>query len=499
MPTMLPPLQNSKGWSLSGVLQAALLILVVQFEPGIIGHNYGPGHLGLMIGVLICLMVVERLSPVAILTLASRRPEILVFVGYFALIMANDFSRSPHLVLMSGGFMGKALVGLTAIVTLGAITPIRRQMLILAWFFALQGASLLVSHVFIAAGHLDATFISNYAIEGYVGNQQLYAPWSLFYQQSYTIGGMVYPRAVGFYREPGNFQAFAATGLVAAVLLRKWWLAALTAFGIAASLSSAALLTIIALVGWRIVLAVRSQRAIGLLVAVVTVAVLAAMVPFFYELESVGFRDKLANESGQDRLISAGSGLDQFLARPWLGIGVYNEDRFLIGLHGVNLLAGLGAVGLVGMTLLLGGVTLALIRNHSIVSLTMCLPILVTMATSQPLYYGIFLPWIVCLPSTPWARERASLPTWIPRRAGFWRRRDPISPRAFPVGLQDSADRDESGEGEVVVVEEDDVHEVAVRAPRMEQAQPPEGDYVVVDDDVGDTGNQGVDQRQQQK
>ncbi len=482
MSTELPPLKARSGWSLSGVLQVALLLLVVQFEPGIIGHNYGPGHLVLMIGVLACLLVVERLSPVALLTLASRRPEILLFVCFFALIMAHDFSRSPHLVLMSGGFLGKALVGLAAIVTLGAIMPVRRQFLVLAWFFALQGASLAVSHVAIAAGHLDTLFICEVASEGYEGNLRLYAPWSLFYQQSYAIGGSVYPRAVGFYREPGNFQAFAATGLIAAVLLHRWWLAALVAIGMAASLSSAALLTVIALVGWRIVLAVRSQRAIGLLIAVVTVAVLAAMVPFFYELESVGFRDKLSNESGQDRLISVGSGVDQFLARPWLGIGMYNEDRFRNGLHGVNLLAGLGALGLVGMALLHGAVIVALIRNHSLVSLTLCLPILVTMATSQPLYYGIFLPWLVCLPVIPLARARAALPVWILHPTGLWRLQNAKPTPVRSSGQAGHAPPPDAREGDLVVLDEED-DEVPVRARANIPAISSEAEYIVMDED----------------
>ncbi len=433
------------------VLHALLFLLLLQSEPGLFATNFGAIHLLLCVAVFGVIVYVEHASLPQVLLGSFRRPEFTVLIAYFLIIFLNDFIRSPHLSLVSAGFLLKAVVGLLSIMLLSQLANRRELLTILIWACALQAGSYCVFYALFAVGAHEALFAGAFKVEAYSGEQRWYLPISTFYQQVYQVGGVILFRATGLFREPGAFQAIAAAAFAAAVLLRRPVLALLILADLAFSLSSAALLSLLSLLAYFIVIKSRQQRASGLLVIAGIITVLVALAPFFYNFEAVGFKEKIAGESGQDRVVNARLGTEVLMDNPFFGIGMFNDDRYDSGLHGHNLIAGVGVIGLVGLALMILSIALAARRLHTLASFAIYLPLLVTMITSQPLYYGV-IPLVFLLLPLPLRQASSSMSASV-NKPGNWQLR-PRSMSPVPLIPPPPPPREGGEEDSVVILDE---------------------------------------------
>ena len=116
-------------------------------------------------------------------------------------------------------------------------------------------------------------------------------------------------------------------------------------------------------------------------------------------MEAFGIEEKLAGESGQDRLKALESLLPSLSASPWLGLGQATElQERTIGSKTGSMIVGAARLGLLGTALLATAIWIAVRRNCGRGLLMLPAPMLITLLTSQPLYYAVPAYFILLVP-----------------------------------------------------------------------------------------------------
>lgn len=423
--------------------------IALQFTPGLLGHCLMPLQLALALAGIGYLTL---RSGAGLHTISLQPVRYLVWVVLYIFV--------AHLLLepesVSVGFTDLIVggIGLLYVGTLLTSARPRDLLVALVLIHALLAASdlLLVAARFV--GLDQALLLATFPVKTYVYPAQWHLPFSFVYDQPVAIGSLMMPRAIGFYREPGVYQAFALTACAAALLLRDLpWrrtLAAVIVLGSATSLSTAWLASFAAMTAWAMLARVDRRSAasvvgVAVLLLVLTGAVLAgALIP------GLGFSDKLAGESGQDRLRAFAALGPALTASPWFGLGQGTlQSREAIDSVSGSFVVGIARLGLVGTLIFLVATAATLFGRHDRRSLVMLVPLGATLLTSQPLYYSVAAYFLLALP----ARQALTLPA-TPQH-----RHPPLAPPAAPEQLPEPVEPTANEDHLPLVIIDDDLDE----------------------------------------
>jgi hypothetical protein len=404
-------------------------------------------------------------------------------VRYLALVVLYLFVA--HLVVEPetvGVAITDLVVAGTGLAFIGTLlTAARPRDLVLA--FVLIHAALAASDLVLVAARFagleQALRLAAFPLKTYIYTVQWNAPLAFTYDQPVPVGGLMLPRAIGLYREPGVYQAFALTAATAALMLRDLpWrrsLATLIVLGSACSLSTAWLASLAATAAWAVLARVDRRSAASLAGVAVLLALLAGGLLAASLIPGLGFSDKLGDESGQDRLRAFAALGPAFTASPWLGLGQgtqWSQDA-IVSVSG-SFIVGMARLGVVGTALFLSATAATLLGRHDRRSLTLLVPLATTMLTSQPLYYSVGAYFLLAL---PW-REALTPPAVVPLRLPARPRVkalavpeeeiEPLEPHdAVPADeelvITDDEDDDEDADGSLipVVIDEDELDDDA--------------------------------------
>jgi len=413
--------------TLSRVETLVGVFIALQFPPGMLGHSWIPVQLALSIGG-IGYMALRGPQPLARISLHPVR--------YFALIVlylfVAHFVLEPESLMVGVKELLIASIGLAFIGTLFTAAKPRD----IAVAFVLIHAALAGSGLLLLGARLLG--VDRLLAIGYVPtNNYNYAahwhfPFSFSYAQPISAGGTAWERFMGMYREPGVYQAFALSACATALVLRDLaWrrtLALLIAVASAFTLSTAWLGSFCAMAVWATITRVDFRRASSILWAVILCGAVVGTLIIAINIPGVGFSDKLAGESGQDRL-RAFSALGPALTEsPWWGLGQNTRmQRDSIESVSGSMIVGIARLGILGTAIFFLALVATILDRHDRRSLVVLIPIGVTMAASQPLYYSIAAYFVLALPGRdafgtrhseppPPTPARRSLPPSIPLR-----------------------------------------------------------------------------------
>jgi hypothetical protein len=249
---------------------------------------------------------------------------------------------------------------------------------------SLLGASALITTLLSLFVPLGSLYLGHIGIEGYeyrdfIGNGDLYFPFSLQYG---LFGDALWPRFMGLFTEPGILQAFA---LWAVVYVLNEPLPRLTLIplisGVMTALSTAGVALLPATLLFWMAFRTRIDTMIKPIFALAGGSL--AVIAFLYT-PVVGASDKMEvySVSLTARLYSTVQGLSLALEHPF-GVGLYDV---LVDDSGINLLAVAGQIGVVGFLLVIAVFVAPLLTNTNPAAYGIAMfPIFVTSLVSQPL------------------------------------------------------------------------------------------------------------------
>jgi len=239
-----------------------------------------------------------------------------------------------------------------------------------------------------------------FPIRNYDANCRVYFPFTVIYQQEYSIGGNAgIARCIGIFREPGIYQAVLNTGIVSLAFVRNKTFRVLSVIiliaGVFSTMSTAGLAgLIISLVVYSLI------RNAKLSLIALPLAMIAAYFFGLFDLimnaESVGISSKLSDASGADRVTA----IQQFIlywgdAGFW---GITNE----VGLSHITSLT--GTLPLFYLKLGIVGIITSLLQifaywkgSHVSRYFLISIPIFISAITSQPLWASNISSFFYCL------------------------------------------------------------------------------------------------------
>ena len=319
-----------------------------------------------------------------------------LLIGH-SIIEPDTFVKSLNLFLISQ-------IGLLYIFVVTNSFGIKYILKTIIYIMFFLGMSYSVYWISKFLGLSSALLVKKFQIPGYDGLQSFYFPFSIFYQQKYYLFGLDLPRAIGIFREPGVYQAFAASSIlmldfVGFTKKKKFVFSVVIGVGFLSSLSTAAIVTMASLAAY-FMFRLASGRGFKYKAIAVIFGVLACVIIFLLgSLNSVGIVSKLEGKSGQVRYLSIVKALEYGTKHPLFGTGLNTDKRVMEKGWGVpNFIASIGATGVVAFLLYAIFLSYVTMKNFKNKSLQIILPFIITMLTSQPIFYSISVIGLCILP-----------------------------------------------------------------------------------------------------
>lgn len=450
LPAVTPlALPHAAGLAGAGRLRlpetVAGVALALQFPPGLLGHCAMPIQLALTVGA-IGYMALRSGAALQSVSLQPVRYLFLVVLYFFVahLIVEPESMSVAFIDLTVGG------VGLVYIGTLLTTARPRDLLVALVLIHVVLATSDLVLVAARVAGLEQAIRLAAFPLKTYLYSMEWHFPFGFTYDQPALIGSMVVERALGIYREPGVYQAFALTACAAALLLRDLpWrrtMAMVILLGSASSLSTAWLASLGATAAWAMIARIDRRSAASLTGGALLLAGLAGVLVIGSFIPGLGFHDKLANESGQDRLRAFAAVGPALTASPWLGLGQGTlQGREAIDSVSGSFIVAVARLGIIGTLAFLFAAAATVFERHDRRSIVMLVPLAVTMLASQPLYYSVAAFFLLALPG-----REALAPPAVPRPLSPGTARPPVIPVEEPepetpeeVDVEDALDEEE--------------------------------------------------------
>jgi hypothetical protein len=364
------------GWWLSFFA----VFCLIQAQPGLLGQNWGVVTLlaNLLCAGILLLRGEGRLDPVLLLFL-------LMFPAYAAVVAFQYGLLDP----MKGILLATAHSILLCLVLCGPRPDRlgRAYVSLMAVVCVLFFLTLFIRFADVFAINPDVRF----GIKHYDDADALFFyPFAFVYPQYYWFPGISVPlpRAMGVFREPGVFQAFAATAALLApryfVGRKLYLIVALLLAGVLAANSTAGLASFIMVLALLPFLCpMRRWVKILLLLLCLGLASVVAVVWVFDE-SSLGLAGKLSGESGEDRALAVQELQAHWLKAPVWGL-IQSGNRDLVQSHTGSLPLFFLRYGVVGLLLSALPVLWLLRRGHWGRLLPLA-PLAMTALASQPLW-----------------------------------------------------------------------------------------------------------------
>lgn len=225
----------------------------------------------------------------------------------------------------------------------------------------------------------------NIPVEGYESSGNIYFPFTQLYGFM-TVGNIQLPRALGFFREAGIFQAFL---IWAYFNLKQYGLdnkksKVLLFLGIIGTFSTAGIAVFFGVYAVKLFLTKRKFLSIAL----ITLGVIGLLYAPYIGLKA---KSVTHSTSISDRTFATFNGLERLKENP-IGTGMYNAEMFNLANSGINLLAMSYMIGAIGLVLVLVAYFLPLygypFKRSYLVGIA---PFFVTLLLSQPILDAPFI------------------------------------------------------------------------------------------------------------
>lgn len=253
---------------------------------------------------------------------------------------------------------------------------------------SLIGYSAIVTLILAFFVNIDALQISAINTKGYEDNSEtiistggIYFPFTMLYGQ-FTSGEIILLRVAGFFREAGIYQAICCSCLAYEFFTRR---SKLIMFGLVAgvvtSFSTAGAFTLIMTVCLIFLYQARKSR----LALISFFFMVVVAYPIVYYMPYIGLAEKGSTHSTtiSDRYIAAIEGVEEVASNP-VGNGIFRNTKIN---SGINLIASMGSIGLMGFFLQFMIVSGWRFRFKGAWSkrIIACSPLLITALFSQPI------------------------------------------------------------------------------------------------------------------
>lgn len=386
-----------------------------MLRPTAAGQSATPLALSLLIVAAVLTVCTMRES-------APRRLPLIVFAATSVLWSYLVLHAS---VLSATNFEFALKAGITHVVALAAAVLILRVNVLSRVVFkgmivimALAGASWAITIALSTIVPFESIYLFRLPIEGYSNAGDTFFPITTLYGYM-TVGDVRLPRLLGWFREPGIFQAFCIWGLFTARdvgLTHPAW-GALLLLAALATFSTAALVLLPATAGLAFFLS-RSSRPTRA-IKVISPAVFTGFCYWlFVHAPFVGLRSKSLTHAASidDRVRAVSNAIHTLDTSPW-GLGLYGTTQQD---SGINLLAQTAQIGFVGFIFFLFVVGAAVLASpNGRRAFVAFFPILLTALAAQPLLDAPLLYIALMAPRIPPAKEskRLSVRTDVERSA----------------------------------------------------------------------------------
>ena len=251
-------------------------------------------------------------------------------------------------------------------------------------FFSISYSITLILGMFIGIS-FDKLLMFNIPVEGYESSGNIYFPFTQLYGFM-TVANIKLPRALGFFRESGIFQAFL---IWAFFNLKQYNLESnknkiILIFGIIGTFSTAGIAVLFGV--YAIKLFINKKQ-------MVSICLIGMSVIGLIYTPYIGLKAKSVTHSTSisDRSLATMNGLKRLKGNPF-GTGIYNIEVNAIENSGINLLAISYKIGLIGLVLVLLVYFLPMYgylykRNYFVG----VLPFFMTLLISQPILDAPFI------------------------------------------------------------------------------------------------------------
>jgi hypothetical protein len=364
------------------VMIALLFIIVSNMRPAIIGQKMGL----LIIPVVVYFVLAAIIWKSSIPLRRIKNPFLytyilIVFYLFFQMLLVGVESEVGALSVLAMLFFGYIPF------ILGDIVAARKISKILVGICVVLGMSYIVTMGLAVFGSYIYLFSVDLPTHtDWVYQLQIMFPFSPVYDSGAKVGSLVFPRAIGFMREPGLYQM---------VLIISFWMVDIYQFrysrwlkffliiSLIFTFSTAGYVLFLVTIGLRYF--VKSRR--KALFFLIGLPVIMGIFYFLLTTQSqFGLIQKFHNRSGLSRLEVTLKAIDLIATHPLMGIGFHNRIQ---GMQlGINFLGTTAQIGILGVAVFLFPFfyVWTKIKSLDIAYFCIWLTLLTTMLFSQPLY-----------------------------------------------------------------------------------------------------------------
>lgn len=360
------------------VILALMTLLILSFRPSLPGQVLNEG---LLLAPLLGLAFLYILFELPVYKRSSRIVLLLMCLGFSGYLVV-------HTTLLSPAALQEMIQVIIVLVA---------SALISAFFFHPQDTLLVLKIIAVIFLWLSASQVITYSVTFLTGNPNLLLlgtlvapttaqPWPVYWHFPFTFTaggewfmGALYPRATGIFREPGIYQMFLILTYFLLDYLHfryKQILRLVLLFGLFTVFSTAGYVIFLACLLYTQLPRLKRKRTFFIAISMLFVISLAAI--YIWDNDTLGVRYKIYVQG--ERIDEVSIGLAALAQSPWFGLGVVEQTG------GINFIASLSRIGLVGGVLYMTLVTYAVMKHTTRKTIIIYLPLLITMLFAQPLY-----------------------------------------------------------------------------------------------------------------
>ncbi len=367
-------------------LIAIFFIVISNLRPAILGQKWGILLLGIAIYFLVTILIwrptIIKSRIVNPFFLSYILIVVYVLIHIFFLRLENNLGAVTVLFMILFGYIpyliGQEITGRT----------IAKVLIFICCGFG-------ISYIITMLLALSEIYISLFTIDlethtNWVYKLPIMFPFSPVYDAGALVGGVVFPRAIGFMREPGLYQMVLIIAFWMVDIYKFHWsllMKAILITSLVFTFSTAGYLLFLFTISIRFYK--KSKR--KSLFYLMGLPFISGIFYFLLTTTSqFGLVRKFHNRSGLSRLEDTLNAIDIIAKHPLTGIGFHNR---MPGMDlGINFLGTMAQIGIVGVIVfLIPYIYVAIrIRNFDIAYTCIWLSLFVTMLFSQPLYDKAF-------------------------------------------------------------------------------------------------------------
>jgi hypothetical protein len=260
----------------------------------------------------------------------------------------------------------------------------------LVLFFSISQVITYLLIIFLPELKLIYKEIQNYQSGFVKGYANLYIPFTIAGANVQNVFGIIFPRSMGIFREPGIYQMYINIAYFSLDFIdvnNKKIIKLILIFSLLSTFSTAGFGIFFVCYIYKYTNRILGKD-INLVQILFFILVTFIIGNFIFYSSNFGFFDKLDNVSGQTRSNAIISNIKWFLENPIFGTGHYNPGA---NTTAISLAASFHTIGLFGLLLYFFIWSYSIIINTNLKSVILYIPIFLTLLLSQPIFDNVIV------------------------------------------------------------------------------------------------------------